>query len=229
MAIAFPPPPRDEAELLQRARALAGRTLGWLAEQHVVHVPSSLKRAKGWPGQLLEIALGATASSRPVPDFPHLGIEMKSVPIDARGRPREGTYVCTAPLTLADLGASWEESWVRHKLARVLWVPLMGEGTVAERRVGTAVLWSPTPEEEALIKHDWEAFAHTLAMGELWQVHGRRGKVLQLRPKAANRHSTTWALDEGGEWVRALPRGFYLRPTFTGAILARELMMPERR
>lgn len=229
MAKAFPSPPRTEAELLGRARALAGRTLGWIAEQHVVHVPADLKRAKGWAGQLLEIALGATASSRPVPDFPHLGIEMKSIPIDEWGVPREGTYVCTAPLTLADLGSSWEDSWVRHKLARVLWVPLTGEGPVADRRVGSPVMWSPTSDEEALLRQDWEAFAHLVAMGELWQVHGRRGKVLQLRPKAADRHATTWALDEGGDWVQALPRGFYLRPAFTGAILARELMLPERR
>lgn len=229
MATAFPSPPRSEAELLERARALAGRTLGWIAEQHVVQVPPSLKRAKGWPGQLLEIALGATASSRPIPDFPHLGIEMKTVPVDDRGRPREGTYVCTAPLTIADLGSSWEASWVRHKLSRVLWVPLLGEGAVADRRVGTSILWTPSEEEEAALQADWEAYAHLVAMGELWQVHGRRGKVLQLRPKAANRHSTTWALDEGGDWVRALPRGFYLRPSFTAAILARELLLPERR
>ena len=227
MPTAFPPPPRSEAELIERAHRLAGRTLGWIAARHVVRVPPDLRRAKGWPGQLLEIALGATASSRPVPDFPHLGVEMKSIPVDLRGKPLEGTYVCTAPLSVDQLGSSWEESWVRHKLARVLWVPLLPAESVADRVVGTPILWSPSPEEEAALREDWEDFVQLVALGELWQVHGRRGKVLQLRPKAADRHSTTWALDEGGEWVQALPRGFYLRPGFTRAILARELLLPE--
>ena len=227
MSRAFPAPPRHERELFERALQLAGRTLSHIAQQHVVHVPASLARAKGWPGQLLEIALGATASTRPEPDFPHLGVEMKSVPVDARGRPTESTYVCRAPLTLDDLG-TWDASWVRHKLSRVLWVPLLGDGPPATRIVGSPVLWSPDEEQEALLREDWEAFAADIAMGELWQVHGRRGKALQLRPKAANRESTAWALDDSGEWVRALPRGFYLRTSFTGDILARELLLPHQ-
>lgn len=211
---------------MARATALAGRTLGYIAEQHVVAVPPDLRRAKGWPGQLLEIALGATASSRPIPDFPHLGIELKSVPVNARGRPVESTYVCTAPLSPDALGR-WEDSWVRHKLARVLWVPLLGSGAPADRIVGTPVIWSPSAEEEALIRADWEAIAALVALGELWQVQSQKGKVLQVRPKGANRKSTTWALDDGAQWVQDTARGFYLRSSFTGAILARELLLPE--
>ena len=81
--------------------------------------------------------------------------------------------------------------------------------------------------EGSELREDWELFAQMIAMGELTQLNGRIGKVLQLRPKAANRHSTTWALDEAADWVRVLPRGFYLRPAFTGAIFARELLLPE--
>ncbi len=191
-------------------------------------VPPDLRRAKGWPGQLLEIALGATASSRAQPDFPHLGIEMKSVPVDERGRPREGTYVCTAPLSLNGLG-SWEDSWLRRKLRRVLWIPLLGEGPPGQRLVGSPVMWSPDEDEWQLLRDDWESFAASVALGELWQMDGRRGKVLQLRPKGANRRSTTWTLDDGAQWVQAMPRGFYLRPAFTGAILARALILPQRR
>ncbi len=211
---------------MARATALSGRTLGFIAEQHVVAIPADLRRAKGWPGQLLEIALGATASSRPVPDFPHLGIELKSVPVNARGRPAESTYVCTAPLR-PDVMGRWEDSWVCHKLARVLWIPLIGKGAPADRIVGTPVIWSPDAEEEAAIREDWEAIASLVAMGELWQVKSHKGKVLQVRPKGASRNSTTWALDDGAQWVQAMSRGFYLRPSFTGAIFARELLLPE--
>jgi len=31
----------------------------------------------------------------------------------------------------------------------------------------------------------------------------------------------TWTVDDEGEWARDNPRGFYLRPRFTRALLAR--------
>lgn len=223
---AFPPPPRDEAELAERARALAGQTLAEVAATVGMPVPPDLRRAKGWPGRVLEVALGATAGSRAEPDFPHLHVELKSLPVDARGRPAEGTYVCTAPLDPGALG-SWETSWVRDKLRRVLWIPLVGGGPPGDRVVGSPFFWTPDEAEEASLRADWEELAALVALGHLWQIDGRRGKVLQLRPKAADGSSTVLALDEDGEWVRDTPRGFYLRPSFTGAVLARHLLLPE--
>lgn len=219
-------PPRTEAELLARAEALAGRTLGAIAEGLALRAPSDLRRAKGWAGQLVEKALGATAGSRAEPDFPHLGVELKTVPVDPRGRPAEGTYVCTAPLDPRALGR-WEASWVRRKLRRVLWVPVVGDGDPGARVVGAAFLWSPSDEEDALLRADFEEVATLVAEGALWQLDGRRGKVLQLRPKAADGDATTRALDDEAHWVADTPRGFYLRPSFTGAVLARHLLLPE--
>jgi len=218
-------PPRSEEELLARARALAGHPLATLAKRHAMPVPKTLHRAKGWTGTLIERALGATATSRAMPDFPHLSVELKTLPVDDRGRVRQSTYVCTAPLSAADLG-TWADSWVRHKLARVLWVPIVGDGEPGARRVGTAFLWSPTPEEAAILEADWEEFSTLVALGDLARIGGRLGKALQVRPKAADASARTWALDDRARWVRDLPRGFYLRPSFTGALLARELLLP---
>jgi DNA mismatch repair protein MutH len=115
--------PRDETELLQRARSIAGQTVGEIATRFGVAVPADLRRAKGWVGELVEIGLGAAAGSTPEPDFPHLGIEVKTIPVDASGRPRESTHVCAITLGEAT-GAQWPTSRVRAKLARVLWVPV---------------------------------------------------------------------------------------------------------
>ena len=84
--------PKSEAELLARAQNLAGMTLGEIAQSINVIVPKDLKREKGWQGLLLEQVLGASAGSRPEPDFPHLGIELKSLPINAQGKPLETTF-----------------------------------------------------------------------------------------------------------------------------------------
>ena len=121
--------PKSEAELLVRAQNLAGMTLGEIAESMNIAVPKDLKREKGWIGLLLEQVLGASAGSRPEPDFPHLGIELKSLPINYQGKPLETTFVCVAPLT-GLVGASWQTSHIRNKLARVLWIPVVSERNI---------------------------------------------------------------------------------------------------
>ena len=118
-------PPDSEEQLLQRAQQLAGVTLGALAERLGQTAPEDLTRAKGFVGQLVERALGATAGSKAVPDFESIGVELKTVPVDHRGVPLETTFVCT--IDLLDVGTiEWERSRVRAKLQRVLWVPVVG-------------------------------------------------------------------------------------------------------
>ncbi len=224
-----PPPPRDEAELLARARDLAGLSLGRLAADRRIVVPADLRRAKGWAGQVLEQALGATASSRALPDFPDLGVELKSIPVDPAGCPRESTYVCTAPLD-GSMPRHWPDSWVCKKLRRVLWIPLVtpAGSSPAERLVGSPVLWTPDADEAGVLQADYEELTELIDMGQIWQLDARRGRALQLRPKGAHSDHLVWALDEEGEWVRTSPRGFYLRARFTADVLARRLILPGR-
>jgi DNA mismatch repair protein MutH len=220
------PPPRSETELLARARDIAGLTLRQLAAQVNRPVPGSLYAAKGWVGQLIEQCLGASARSRPEPDFEHIGVELKTLPVNQAGRPVESTYVCTVPLT-GNTGLYWESSWVRRKLSRVLWVPI--EATpglpLAERRVGTALLWSPIPQQEAILKQDWEELMELIVTGQLDQVSARLGTFLQIRPKAANSRVRCTSFDENGSPAEALPRGFYLRTCFTREILEQHYLM----
>ncbi|MCK6507702.1 DNA mismatch repair endonuclease MutH [Myxococcota bacterium] len=222
-----PPPPADEAELLARARALAGHRLGGLAAARRMVVPDDPRRAKGWIGLLLEQALGATASSRALPDFPDLGVELKSIPVDARGQPRESTYVCTAPLD-GSMPARWEESWPCKKLRRVLWVPVLTlpGAPLGQRVVGSPLLWTPDADEEAVLRADYQGLTERIDLGEVWDLDARHGVALQLRPKGAHGEDWVWALDSEGEWVQTSPRGFYLRASFTRRVLERRLWMP---
>lgn len=218
-----PRPPEDEAELLARATAIAGRPLESVATRFGLPTPADLKRHKGWVGQLLEYVLGASAASRAEPDFPHLAIELKTVPVDARAVPRESTYVCVCPLEGDELHGAWEESWVRRKLARVLFVPVVqrSDEPVGARIVGAPVFWEPGPEDLARLRADWEEITERIQLGQLDRLDARVGEVLQLRPKAADRTETTWVLDADAQWVETGPRGFYLRRSFTREILAR--------
>jgi DNA mismatch repair protein MutH len=216
------PPPQSEEQLLARCCALAGRRLGDIAAEIGVAVPADLRRDKGWVGQLLELALGADAQSLAEPDFRAIGVELKTLPLDRHGRPRESTYVCTVPLE-EGLESRWEETWLRRKLSRVLWLPVeaAAEIPLGERRIGSALLWSPDAEEEALLRQDWEELSERICLGELEQISARMGTVLQIRPKAANSRVRCRSVGSGGEAILTNPRGYYLRPAFTRRLLER--------
>ncbi|TCW52048.1 DNA mismatch repair protein MutH [Phytobacter diazotrophicus] len=219
--------PESEIQLLTQAQHLAGYTLGELARLAGLPIPRDLKRDKGWTGILLEQWLGASAGSKPEQDFAALGVELKTIPIDSAGRPLETTFVCVAPLT-GNTGVVWETSHVRHKLRRVLWIPIEGSRDIplAERRVGSPLLWSPSEEEETQLRMDWEELMDLIVLGQVERITARHGEVLQLRPKAANSKALTEAVGAHGEPILTLPRGFYLKKNFTGALLARHFLVP---
>ncbi len=213
--------PKSEQELLARATEIAGLTFKELAEEAGVDIPADLRRDKGWVGQLLEWHLGATAGSKPQQDFEKLGIELKTIPIGYNGKPLETTFVCVAPL-IGVHGLTWQQSHVRNKLSRILWIPVEGEREIplAERRVGSPLIWSPSEEEELQLQTDWEELMELIVLGQIEKITARHGEVLQLRPKAANSRALTEAYGASGKPIKTLPRGFYLRTQFTARILA---------
>jgi DNA mismatch repair protein MutH len=213
-------PPRTEADLLDRARAIAGLTVAELAAQMGVAVPPDLRSHKGWLGELVEQALGANAASLSEPDFVELGIELKTLPIDAQGRVVESTYVCTVPLQ--DTGQRWQDSCVYRKLRHVLWVPVeTGEALpLAERRIGMPLLWRADPGTLGQLHADWEELMEMVCLGRLDELSARHGEWLQIRPKAANARVLGDTSDAQGQPARTLPRGFYLRTVFTNRLLA---------
>lgn len=211
---------RTVDELLERARALRGRTVASIADELRLSTDGDAVRTKGRPGEILERALGATGGPTKIVDFPDLGIELKTVPVDENGRPIETTYVCKISLSDADT-QEWETSWVRAKLTRVLFVPLYApEGRPwPERIVGEAVLWSPSPEEEAVLRADFDDAMGLIGVGRIEELTAHLGQWLQVRPKARDGTKSGVAFGPENEAIAAVPRGFYLRTTLTETIL----------
>ena len=212
--------PQTEQALLERAKQIAGITLGELAAELHISVPPNLKRDKGWVGTLIEIALGASAGSKAEQDFSHLGIELKTIPINAAGKPLETTFVSLAPL-VQNTGITWENSHVKHKLSKVLWIPVEGERQLplAQRHIGAPILWQPNARQAQQLRQDWEELMEYIVLGQLDKINARLGEVLQLRPKGANSRALTKGIGPHGELINTLPLGFYLRKNFTEEIL----------
>jgi DNA mismatch repair protein MutH len=220
-------PPSSERELCDRAAWLAGRTIGELSGALGVAVPPAGLRGKGKMGTLIEKALGAEAGSASLPDFPRLGIELKTIPVDAALSPRESTFVCSIALGDAD-HAEWITSAARAKLRQVLFVPIVvvDDDPVEKRRIGTSILWRPTAEQEAVLRDDFETAMGLIGAGGIESLTARSGRWLQVRPKAATGSVRTVSLGSEGEWIATVPRGFYLRTAFTRALLRDPAALP---
>ena len=212
--------PTSESELQARCQRIEGLSLAQLAARLSTSIPNDPLQRKGWVGMLIERALGASAGSKPTPDFCGLGIELKTLPIGSGGKPTESTFVTSIPLMTIHQ-QTWLTSTCFSKLKRVLWVPIEAASSIpfVHRRLGRAMLWSPTPEEEGVLASDWLMLSLMISTGQLADLDARFGEYLQVRPKAANAQSLCDAIDEEGNKIKTLPRGFYLRSTFTATVL----------
>jgi DNA mismatch repair protein MutH len=216
--------PRDPKELISRARALARCSVEDLARRLGMALEGPAVSTKGKIGELLERALGATGGSAATWDFPDLRVELKTIPLDDRGVPRESTFVCAVTLLDAER-AEWESSWARAKLGRVLWVPI-DIGADGQRRVGEARLWSPSAEQDLVLRDDFEEILGRVGASGIEDISARIGRWMQLRPKAAHGGVRTRAPGGDAGVVATVPRGFYLRARFTGAILRDPAALP---
>jgi DNA mismatch repair protein MutH len=215
------------AQLLRHARALVGVTLAEIADGLGLPVPLGGLRTKGWAGQVIERELGAETGGVRGPDFAALGLELKTVPVDDRLQPLESTAVCHID-PVGIVSEPWADSHVRRKLARVIFValeipggktPLAGH-TVGDRRVSAVSVWSPDPQEEAILAADYDLVVREyFRPGRAAELTGHTGVALQVRPKGRNSRDLRAAVGPDGQPVMIGRSGFYLRPGFVGRIL----------
>jgi DNA mismatch repair protein MutH len=215
-------PPQSLEELVLRARALEQQSVGALATALEQALPATSRRGKGFVGQLVELALGADPEAYDRPDFLRLGVELKTIPVDPTGRPRESTFCCSIRMAEAD-AAVWQGSRLQRRLACVLWMPVHTERgqPISERVFGKAQLWHPSAATQRVLQADWEQLMGMLGAGQAPRLSAHLGQILQVRPKGANSRQRTLGVDADGP-VAVAPMGFYLRPGFTARLLAGE-------
>ena len=210
----------DTQSLLNRAQSLAGKTFLELAQLSGLTAPTDNRlNMKGWLGQTLERFLGATAGSQSLPDFVELGIELKTIPLLPDGRPKESTYICTAPIPIRD--CSWEQSRVLNKLRKVLWFPYFyNKSQLFQNQIlGTPLFWSPNETQYLKLQSDWEELVELINLGKVENLIALMGECLQIRPKAYHSNVQIDFINHEGEQTSTTPKGFYLRPHFTKEII----------
>ncbi|MBK4775694.1 DNA mismatch repair endonuclease MutH [Candidatus Pantoea edessiphila] len=213
--------PKNKITLLSRAQALAGFTLENLANNAGLLIPNDLKINKGWIGRLMEIYLGVNSYNKPEQDFVHLGIELKTIPIDSLGCPIENTFICTTSL-IKNISSTWKKSNIRNKLSNILWIPVEGNNNIPlkMRRIGRSFLWNPSIKEDMILRKDWEEIMDMIVFNRINYVNNYRGVFLQLKAKTSSCRSLNRTISKESEIILTLPRSFYLKKDFTKIIVS---------
>lgn len=214
--------PASESELLERCYKIEGLSFSQLSRLTNYPIPRLPVHRKGWLGRAIELILGSDAGTKPQPDFTGLGIELKTIPLNHHGNPAESTFITSISL-LTIQQETWTTSCCYSKLRRVLWVPIEGDQRInyPDRRIGCGHIWSPSAEEETALMQDWQELTNFITLGKLAEINSSYGQCLQIRPKANNARSLCYSFDENGNKQLTLPRGFYLRTSFTAKLLRR--------
>lgn len=198
--------PISMEELMSRTSALNGMTVGELASALNIPLPYNPKSAKGFVGQLAEIALGATAGAKPVQDFVNLNVELKTIPLLRSCRPAQNTHVCILEHRFIR-NQTFENSNFYNKIKRVLWLPVEGDPSISlhERRFGAGFLWSPDERQYGILHDEWEEIMEFIAINGIEKITSDVGEHVLLAPCGGTRNNYQY--------------GFYLRKNFTSEII----------
>ncbi|WDI78487.1 DNA mismatch repair endonuclease MutH [Candidatus Purcelliella pentastirinorum] len=209
-----------EDELIDKLKSLAGFTIKEILFNKNISLLTSSKFDKGSIGKLIECLLGLINNNYAKQDFFDIGLELKTIPVNNFGFPIEDTFVCSAKL-IGNFDYSWESSYVKSKISRVLWIPVehYRRMSILDKRIGLPIIWSPNCAEEKLLKIDWEEIMSFIILGEIEKLDSIYGDILYIKSKAKNSNYLTNAIGNDGEIIMVNPKSFYLRKFFTKKIL----------
>jgi DNA mismatch repair protein MutH len=140
-----------EAVTLARLESIEGQTIAAVAAS----LGRQVGRGKSAAADVIRALVGQKAKGR-IGDFDRFGVELKTLPIDRRGRPVERT---SFPAFVHEELAfeTWEASDLLGRLNRILFVPLYRDKgqEQATAVVRPAFFWSPTETELVGISEEW--------------------------------------------------------------------------
>lgn len=106
-------------------------------------------------------------------------------------------------------------------MAKILWVPIeiQPHQTLSAQRIGSGFLWRPSPSITNQLQQDWEELIELITLGQFEKLSAHPGRYLQIRPKAANAKTFIRVINQQGQTISIIPKGFYLRTLLTQQIL----------
>ena len=215
--------PLTEKELLKRAMKLAGKHIEEFRRPFDRLFDDSTKNSHGYFGKIMEIYLGASANNLPIPDFPNLNIELKTLPLNNKMLPKNDIKICSTSFFPIETNYCWSKSLVKIKIKKILLVPFQsGESlTYYKKKICRPFLFQ-LGDYEKIIKQDYENIIECLFLGKLGLIPRNLGKYLVLKSSSSNKNLTNY-INSDQELVRTNFVGFYLKKSFLKRIMYENL------
>ena len=231
-AVALHPKPlghryKSEAELLAHARTLAGHTAGELAEVlgRTKFNESEKAVGKTGVGVLAELYLGRAQNSSEDPDIGELSVEVKTLPMERRGKRRDWAVKEPTSLTMIQYDVvdkeAWAQAYVRGKLERILWIPYEHDyDDKRKHRFREPFLWSPDPEDLPAFEKDYNAVRKVINQGRAHELSETLSLILAARRKGESGEDRS----QPHSALRAPSRAWALKTGYTGTILEKYVL-----
>lgn len=177
----------DESLLMKRANSIVGKRLVDLEKEIERLDGVSRVLTKAGAGYVIERYFGIRANSEDEPDFPSLGIELKSVPL----REKNGFLTVKEPLSLNMLNYIKEykceninQSSLYRKNRRTLFVSYLYSGEKrSQYRVMHAFLWIMNDAVLGELRPDFERIIQKIRAGKATDLHQKFDRYLTTCPK----------------------------------------------
>lgn len=195
----------ERPEAVRLLRELLNQDLVEVAQRHGVTIFVEGRKNKGWAGHTLERYLGLPLNSLQAPDF--IDWEFKSTSL-IKGKDGRLIVKETLAITMIKesdvLGKEFEESYLFHKLRRILLVARIHESTREERSIlhSIAEFDLTDPALFHALKADYETIRQVIREGGT--LSGTLGRFIQPRTKGAGHGSTSRAFYARKELVAHL-------------------------
>ena len=219
---------RTYKELAHRLDQIVGVPFAELSKFYSKTWKGSPSQNKGWGGNMIDFLVGGDEGNASRPDISSLGIEVKSIPIDASTRVLQPTKVTA--LNYRDiLIEDWWRSNAFHKLRAVLFVPIVkGDAKKPDDwYIRRPFLWLPSTETLSRLESDYDTVRSLVRSGRFEDISSAKppkgqGVALHPKPSAADSSKRTKVLVAGTEY-KVMPRAWMLRESFTEPIVRENL------
>ena len=208
------------SDLLRVYTEIQGIPFRELAETLGYDISKDPKSMKSAAGDIAELVAWKKPDSLPQADLSEFDIEVKTVPLDLIGSPRENTKI-TALNYKSLLKEKWETSHVYEKVRVVLFVPIVKEDVDRPEAwyVRSPFIWMPSRDQFAVIRKDWETIRRMVRRGEKLTTKGvGEYLIANTSGQGKGRDDRSYQLADG-RTIDVKTRAFFLRKKFVAEVL----------
>lgn len=159
--------------------AFVGVPFGSLAaELGVAGLDRPATQRKSFAGDIAEAMLEVAKNSLPDPDLESIGAEIKTIPLDARSRPRENTKITALTPRLVASEGDFYTSHLYAKMRAILFLPIQKSDNddPGSWYLRPPFLWLPSTDQLRVIRGEYDAYLEAIRAGR-WEALSLRSGI----------------------------------------------------